>query len=90
MHSTIFELQPTPLRKEEWATENNFVDNHNIDYCMLLDGERRDERIESLYNSAWFNKLFRVGDEKDTIIYRGKDALNSFKREWYEWIQKKH
>lgn len=79
MHSTIFELQPTILKKEDWATESNFTDNYNIDYCIRLDGEAREERIKILHGCDWFLTLFRAG-ENDSIIYRGKDALTRLKK----------
>ena len=87
MHSTIFELQPVAIRKESWATENNFTYNRNIDYCMILEGERRRERIELLYSCEWFNLLFDAG-QNETIIYRGKSALKRFKKQWYRQMQK--
>lgn len=86
MHSTIFELQPCALDREKWATESNFIDNCNIDYCTRLDGESRDFRIKSLCNRDWFNMLFSEG-QNDTIIYRGKDALTQFKKEWYQQLE---
>lgn len=88
MHSTIFELQPNNVRKENWATELNFTDNHNIDYCTKLSGDKREERVELLYSLGWFKELFYTGSKKDTIVFRGKDCLTAYKQKWYREIQK--
>lgn len=85
MHSTIYELTQEKLNRNNWATEENFYDDKNIDYSTQLSGSERKKCIQDLCELSWFKRLFTVGDSPDTIIYNGK--IDEIKEEWYTRIQ---
>lgn len=86
MHSTIYEITQEAIDPKDWASESNFYEDDNVDYTTLLSGEERDEAIEDLCNSRWFNRLFSRGKEPNTIIYNGN--IEAVKDEWYQELQK--
>lgn len=87
MHSTIYEITQEQLERDDWASESNFYEDPNVDYTDLLDDESREQIINNLDNYDWFNALFTKGDEPDTIVFKGRDALQTIKEAWYKEIQ---
>ena len=87
MHSTIYEITQEQLERDEWASEANFYEDPNVDYTDLLDDESREQIINNLDDCDWFNALFTKGDGPDTIVFKGRDALQTIKEAWYKEIQ---
>ena len=89
MHSSIIELTLEPLDREYWAHEDDFYDDEKVDYVSELDDEERSEIIANLLDveDHFFSGLFTPGDD-DTIIFKGKDALNNIQKEWINSIKK--
>lgn len=89
MHSNIIELTLEPLDREDWASEDCFYDDEKVDYVSELDGDERREGIEDFQDDEdpFFSGLFTPGDD-DTIIFKGKDALNKIQKEWVNSIKK--
>ena len=89
MHSSIIELTLEPLDREDWAHEDDFYDDEKVDYVSELDDEERSEIIANLQDGEdpFFSGLFTPGDN-DTIIFKGKDALNNIQKEWVNSIKK--
>lgn len=87
MHSTIYEITQEQLERDEWASESNFYEDPNVDYTDLWDDESREQIINDLDECDWFNALFTKGEEPDTIVFKGRDALQSIKEAWYKEIQ---
>ena len=89
MHSSIIELTLEPLDREDWASEDYFYDDEKVDYVSELDGDERREGIEDFQDDEdpFFSGLFTSGDD-DTIIFKGKDALNKIQKEWVNSIKK--
>lgn len=87
MHSTIYEITQEQLERDEWASESNFYEDPNVDYTDLWDDESREQIINDLDECDWFNALFTKGEEPDTIVFKGRDALQPIKEAWYKEIQ---
>ena len=89
MHSSIIELTLEPLDREYWAHEDDFYDDEKVDYVSELDDEERSEIIANFLDGEdhFFSGLFTPGDD-DTIIFKGKDALNNILKEWVNSIKK--
>ena len=88
MHSRIVELTLEPLDREDWAHEDCFCDDEKVNYVSELDDEERSESIADLQDGEdpFFSGLFIPGDN-DTIIFKGKDALNKIQKEWANSIK---
>lgn len=84
MHSTIYEITRKQLEPEEWASESNFYEDPNVDYVELWDEDSRRQEINDLYEYDWFKALFTQGKEPDTIVFKGRAALQKIKDEWYK------
>lgn len=89
MHSSIIELTLEPLDRENWSREDDFYDDEKVDYVSELDDEERSESIANFQDGEdpFFSGLFTPGDD-DTIIFKGKDALNNIQKEWVNSIKK--
>lgn len=87
MHGIIYEITTKKLAPEYWADESNFYEDPNVDYTYLLDDKSRQQRINDLYDRVWFKALFTKGKEPDTIVFKGRDALQPIKEAWYQAIQ---
>ena len=89
MHSSIIELTLEPLDREDWSHEDDFYDDEKVDYVSELDDEERSESIANFQDGEdpFFSGLFTPGDD-DTIIFKGKDALNNIQKEWVNSIKK--
>ena len=87
MHSTIYEITQKQLECDEWATESNFYEDPNVGYTDLWDDESREQIINDLDDCVWFNVLFTKGEEPDTIVFKGRAALQPIKEAWYKKIQ---
>ena len=89
MHSSIIELTLEPLDREDWSYEDDFYDDEKVDYVSELDDEERSESIANFQDGEdpFFSCLFTPG-EYDTIIFKGKDALNNIQKEWVNSIKK--
>ena len=89
MHSRIVELTLEPLDREDWAHEDCFCDDEKVNYVSELDDEERSESITNFLDGEdpFFSGLFIPGDN-DTIIFKGKDALNNIQKEWVNSIKK--
>lgn len=66
MHAYIFELSSRRVDESCWATEENFYEDHAVDYTRELTGEERDEAIDALVNDKDFPSVFRQSD--DSIV----------------------
>lgn len=88
MHSRIVELTLEPLDREDWAHEDCFCDDEKVNYVSELDDEERSESITNFLDGEdpFFSGLFIPGDN-DTIIFKGKDALNKIQKEWANSIK---
>lgn len=87
MHSLIFELSLTPLQQGEWVTDFDLCEDHEIDYCRVLEEDERAAVISEHGRMwPWFDKVFERGDTSDTIILKSDFA--EVKREWQRNIQK--
>ena len=89
MHSSIIELTLEHLDREDWAHEDDFYDDEKVDYVSELDDEERSESIANFQDGEdpFFSGLFTPGDD-ETIIFKGKDALNYIQKEWLNSIKK--
>lgn len=87
MHGKIYEITQKQLERDEWASESNFYGDPNVDYTDLLDDESRKQIINDLDDCGWFNVLFTKGEEPDTIVFKGRAALQPIKEAWYKEIQ---
>ena len=89
MHSSIIELTLEHLDREDWAHEDDFYDDEKVDYVSELDDEERSESIANFQDGEdhFFSGLFTPGDD-ETIIFKGKDALNYIQKEWVNSIKK--
>lgn len=89
MHSSIIELTLEHLDREDWAHEDDFYDDEKVDYVSELDDEERSESIANFQDveDPFFSGLFTPGDD-ETIIFKGKDALNYIQKEWLNSIKK--
>lgn len=89
MHSSIIELTLEHLDREDWAHEDDFYDDEKVDYVSELDDDERSESIANFQDGEdpFFSGLFTPGDD-ETIIFKGKDALNYIQKEWLNSIKK--
>lgn len=85
MGGHLYELSEDKLEPIYWTDESSFYEDDNVEYTEILEGEERDEAIEIMCSSKWFNQLFVRGEEKDTIIYNG--GVDAILDEWYNSIQ---
>ncbi len=87
MHGEIYEITREQLERDEWASESNFYEDPNVDYTNLWDDESREQIINDLDDCDWFNALFTKGEDPDTIVFKGRAALQPIKEAWYKEIQ---
>lgn len=91
MHSTIIQLSEKPIGRCEWASEDDFYSDIycKVDYCTLLDGEERSERINDLNSSNdLFSQIFKQGTGNEAFVFRGKKSLFEVRQTWIGEIRR--
>lgn len=86
MHSKIFQISKSPIDKEDYASPCYYYDNSDefADYIGdEEEGEFREDCIK--YLAKWLSDLFSYDGK--AFVYKGKDALQEFKRKWAEAIK---
>lgn len=88
-HSRIFQLGLKPIKKEDYASSEQFYDNSHdfADYIGdEVEGAERKEDIGRLADTL--KDIFTLDAKNDALVYKGESAMSAFKAEWAAGIAK--
>lgn len=86
-HSRIFQISSTPICPDDYKRPDDYYENSDFaDYIGdEVTGEERDDDIGHLADTV--KDVFTpIG--QGVLAYRGKEAMNEFKRKWAETLKK--
>ena len=87
MHSKIFQISSEPIDKENYNSPSDYYDNSG-DFADYIGDELTDERREDAigYLADLLKDVFTPSG-RDTLTYKGEEALRQFKQKWADRIK---
>lgn len=87
MHSKILQIGREPIAKDDYRTPDDYMENSDDFADYIGDEITGDERQECVGKFADMVKDVFTPVGRDTLAYRGKDALKAFKQKWADKIR---
>lgn len=88
-HSRIYQVSSKRIAKGDYASPDDFYENSGDFADYIGDeqtGDDRKEDIEHLANTL--SDIFDLSDDGETLIYKGDEAMQKFKKDWAAAIRK--
>jgi len=89
-HSKIFQISSKRIDNDDYASSSDFYDNSSDFADYIGDEEEDDDRRECIERLAdTLEDLFTLGDDGESLVYKGEDAMKAFLAEWADAIRQK-